>query len=173
MCPQYWLHVSTGRPIDPATPDNNYVSRYIDEQNSPQFPFGFGLSYTSFKYGATQVAGKQLKASVLAPKLGDSGTVLSVSADVTNTGQRAGEEIVELYVRLQGTSVAQPMRALKAFERVALNPNETKTVTFNLPADAFALWNDQNKYTVEAVKATVWISPDSASGEGAGLEIVP
>jgi beta-glucosidase len=171
--PLYYNALSTGRPIDPATPDNNYVSRYIDEQNSPQFPFGFGLSYTSFKYGATQVAGKQLKASALAPKLGDSGTVLSVSADVTNTGQRAGEEIVELYVRLQGTSVAQPVRALKAFERVTLNPNETKTVTFNLPADAFALWNDQNKYTVEAVKATVWISPDSASGEGAGLEIVP
>ena len=149
------------------------MSRYIDEQNTPQFPFGFGLSYTTFKYGATQVAAKQLKASALAPKLGNSGTVLSVSAEVTNTGQRAGEEIVELYVRLQGTTVAQPVRALKAFERVALNPDETKTVTFNLPADAFALWNDQNQYTVEAAKATVWISPDSASGEGIAVEIVP
>ena len=99
--------------------------------------------------------------------------MLTVSADVTNTGQRAGEEIVELYVRLQGTSIAQPARALKAFQRVALNPNETKTVTFNLSADAFALWNDQNKYTVEAAKATVWISPDSARGEGAAVEIIP
>ena len=171
--PLYYNALSTGRPIDPATPDNNYVSRYIDEQNTPQFPFGFGLSYTSFKYGATRVAAKQLKASHLMPKLGNGGTVLSVSADVTNTGQRAGEEIVELYVRLEGTSVAQPVRALKAFEQVALNPHETKTVTFNLPADAFALWNDQNKYTVEAAKATVWISPDSARGEGAAVEIIP
>ena len=171
--PLYYNALSTGRPIDPATPDNNYVSRYIDEQNTPQFPFGFGLSYTSFKYGATRVAAKQLKASVLMPKLGNGGTVLSVSADVKNTGQRAGEEIVELYVRLEGTSVAQPVRALKAFEQVALNPDETKTVTFNLPADAFALWNDQNKYTVEAAKATVWISPDSARGEGAAVEIIP
>ncbi len=171
--PLYYNALSTGRPIDPATPDNNYVSRYIDEQNTPQFPFGFGLSYTSFKYGATRVAAKQLKASHLMPKLGNGGTVLSVSADVTNTGQRAGEEIVELYVRLEGTSVAQPVRALKAFEQVALNPHETKTVTFNLPADAFALWNDQNKYTVEAAKATVWISPDSARGEGAAVDIIP
>jgi len=171
--PLYYNALSTGRPIDPATPDNNYVSRYIDEQNTPQFPFGFGLSYTSFKYGATRVAAKRLKASHLMPKLGNGGTVLSVSADVTNTGQRAGEEIVELYVRLEGTSVAQPVRALKAFEQVALNPHETKTVTFNLPADAFALWNDQNKYTVEAAKATVWISPDAARGEGAAVEIIP
>ena len=171
--PLYYNALSTGRPIDPATPDNNYVSRYIDEQNTPQFPFGFGLSYTSFKYGATRVAAKRLKASHLMPKLGNGGTVLSVSADVTNTGQRAGEEIVELYVRLEGTSVAQPVRALKAFEQVALNPHETKTVTFNLPADAFALWNDQNKYTVEAAKATVWISPDSARGEGAAVDIIP
>jgi len=171
--PLYYNALSTGRPIDPATPDNNYVSGYIDEQNTPQFPFGFGLSYTSFKYGATRVAAKQLKASHLMPKLGNGGTVLSVSADVTNTGQRAGEEIVELYVRLEGTSVAQPVRALKAFEQVALNPHETKTVTFNLPADAFALWNDQNKYTVEAAKATVWISPDSARGEGAAVDIIP
>jgi beta-glucosidase len=171
--PLYYNALSTGRPIDPITPDNNYVSRYIDEQNSPQFPFGFGLSYTSFKYGATQVATKQLKASALTPTLGNRETALTVSSDVTNTGQRAGEEVVELYVRLQGTSIAQPVRALKAFQRVVLNPHETKTVTFNLSADAFALWNDQNKYTVEAAKATVWISPDSARGEGAGVEIVP
>jgi len=171
--PLYYNALSTGRPIDPATPDNSYVSRYIDEQNSPQFPFGFGLSYSSFRYGPTQVAAKKLRASALAPRLGSGETVLTVSADVTNSGRRAGEEVVELYVRLQGTSIAQPVRALKGFERVMLNPNETRTVKFDLPADAFALWNDHDQYTVESAKATIWIGPDSASGQETALEIVP
>ena len=170
--PIYYNALSTGRPIDPTTPDNSYVSRYIDEQNSPQFPFGFGLSYTSFKYGGVKISASSLKASTLASNLGG-GTMLTASAEITNTGSRAAEEVVQLYVRLQGTSVAQPVRSLKAFERVALNPNESRTVTFNLPPDAFALWDDQNKYTVEPAKATIWVSPDSASGQGIPLEIVP
>lgn len=178
--PLYYNALSTGRPAGkadlshpPNTAEEKYLSRYIDEQDSPQYPFGFGLSYTTFRYAATKINEKQLKASSLAPKLGGSDTALTASTDVTNSGSRAGEEVVQLYVRLQGTSVAQPVRALKAFQRVKLNPGETKTVTFKLPADAFAMWNDQNKYTVEAARATVWISPDAASGEEATLDIVP
>jgi len=178
--PLYYDALSTGRPASavdlnhpPAESDDKYVSRYIDEPNGAQFPFGYGLSYTSFRYGSTEVTEKQLRASTLAAKLGENETVVTASADVTNTGSRSGEEIVELYVRLQGTSVAQPVRALRAFERIALNPGETRKVTFKLPADAFALWNDQNKFTVEASKVTLWISPDSTSGTAAELVIAP
>ncbi|MBZ5550990.1 MAG: fibronectin type III-like domain-contianing protein [Acidobacteriia bacterium] len=94
-------------------------------------------------------------------------------ADVSNTGSRAGEELVQLYVRLQGTSTAQPVRALKGYQRIALAPGETKKVKFNLEPDAFAIWNDHNEFAFEPAKVTVWISPDSAGGSEAKLEILP
>jgi beta-glucosidase len=175
--PLYYNALSTGRPPELANPpDDKYVSRYIDEQNSPQFPFGYGLSYTSFRYGAIEVSRNQLKASSLNAMLGTGGVqnpALTASAEVTNTGSRAAEEVVQLYVRLQGTSVAQPVRALKGFQRVALAPGETKKVTFDLGPDAFAMWNDRNQFAVETAKLSVWISPDSAHGTAAAVEIVP
>ncbi len=178
--PLYYNALSTGRPIDNTDPtkppsDDKYLSRYIDEQNSPQFPFGYGLSYTSLRYGATEVSMNQLKASSLNAMLGTGGVhnpALTASAEVTNTGSRAAEEVVQLYVRLQGTSVAQPVRALKGFQRVALGPGETKKVTFDLGPDAFAMWNDRNQFAVEPAKLSVWISPDSAHGTASAVEIV-
>jgi beta-glucosidase len=175
--PLYYNALSTGRPAELANPpDDKYVSRYIDEQNSPQFPFGYGLSYTSFRYDATEVSRKQLKASSLKAMLDGSGVrkpALTASAEVTNTGSRAAEEVVQLYVRLQGTSVAQPVRALEGFRRVALAPGETKKVTFAVEPDAFAMWNDRNQFAVEPAKVSIWISPDSAHGTAGALEIVP
>lgn len=181
--PLYYNALNTGRPAaaksadltkPPAGGDEKYVSRYIDELNSPQFPFGFGLSYTSFEYGSTEIGAKQLKASSLNAGLGGKAPrVLTASASITNTGKRAGEEVVQLYVRLEGTSLAQPVRALKGFQRITLAPGETKKVTFDLEPDAFALWNDKNQFAAESSRATVWISSDSASGAGATLDIVP
>jgi beta-glucosidase len=178
--PLYYNALNTGRPADkadltkpPGDADDKYVSRYIDEQNGPQFPFGHGLSYTSFHYGPTEVSEKQLKASELTTELHGGAIGRTATAEVTNMGSRPGEEVVQLYVRLNGTSVAQPVRALKGFQRVSLAPGETKKVTFALAPDAFALWNDRNQLAVEAAKATVWISPDSAHGSAATVEILP
>ena len=179
--PLYYNALSTGRPIDNTDPtkppsDDKYLSRYIDEQNSPQFPFGYGLSYTSLRYGATEVSRNQLKASSLNAIHDASGMhepALTASAEVTNTGSRAAEEVVQLYVRLQGTSVAQPVRALKGFRRVALAPGETKKVTFAVGPDAFAIWNDRNQFAVEPAKVSIWISPDSEHGTAGAVEIVP
>jgi beta-glucosidase len=98
---------------------------------------------------------------------------VTVEADVTNTGLLPGEELVQLYVGLRGTSTAQPVRALKGFQRVSLAPGETKRVTFRMAPDAFAIWDDRNQFAVEVAKASVWISPDSASGSEAELEILP
>jgi beta-glucosidase len=181
--PLYYNALSTGRPpgkIDLTTPpkdvETKYVSRYLDEQNTPQFPFGYGGSYTTFGYGATKISKSQLSAAALNRGLKGK-TVesdqLTVEDDVSNTGSRAGEELVQLYVRLRGTSTAQPVRALKGFQRIALAPGETKHVTFHLPPDAFAIWNDHNEFAAEPAKVTVWISPDSASGSDAELEILP
>jgi beta-glucosidase len=94
-------------------------------------------------------------------------------ADVRNTGSRAGDETVQLYIRLQGTSTAQPGRALKGFQTVSLAPGESKRVKFELPAEAFAIWNDRNQFAAEPSKLTVWISPDSAHGTPAEAEITP
>ena len=181
--PLYYNALSTGRPpgkIDLARPptdvESKYVSRYIDEQNTPQFPFGYGGSYTTFAYGPTEISKTQLSAADLNQSLsGKAGTrdSLTVEAAVSNTGSRAGEELVQLYIRLQGTSTAQPVRALKGFQRIALAPGETKKVTFHLEPEAFAIWNDRNEFAVEPAKVTVWISPDSASGSDAKLEILP
>ena len=180
--PLYYNALSTGRPAGdtdlsrpPPKGTEKYVSRYIDEQNSPQFPFGFGLSYTSFRYGQPQISVKEVSARALNQELRlskrQAGGSVSVSAEVTNTGVREGEETVQLYVRLQGTSVAQPVRALKGFQRIRLAPGETRKVTFNLSADSFSFWNDQNKFEVEPALATIWISPDSARGSAVTLEI--
>jgi beta-glucosidase len=181
--PLYYNALSTGRPpgkIDltrpPSDTESKYVSRYLDEQNTPQFPFGYGGSYTSFSYGPTAVNKTKLSAAELNQGLaGGSGQtdVLTADATVSNTGSRSGEELVQLYVRLQGTSTAQPVRALKGFQRVALAPGESKKVTFQVPADALAIWNDHNRFAVEPARLTVWISPDSASGSEAKLDILP
>src|SRR5436190_681135 len=188
--PLYYDALSTGRPpgnIDltrpPKNSDEKYVSRYIDEQNTPQFPFGYGLAYTTFRYGATQASSPfasdapQLSAKALNAQLRTSNPqtsrALTVSAEITNTGTRAGEETVQLYVQLRGTSVALPVRALSGFQRISLAPGEKKEVKFELGPEALACWNDQNKFAVEPARSTGWISPSSSHGEGKTLEITP
>jgi beta-glucosidase len=179
--PLYYNALNTGRPagdIDLTHPPKNgekYVSRYIDEQNSPQFPFGYGLSYTHYRYGTLQIDKTQLSAKALNDDLhgGErgAGTALTVSSEITNTGTRAGVETVQLYVQLRGTSVAQPVRALCGFQQIALAPGETRKVTFALGAEVFALWNDQSKFAVEPARVTLWVSPDSSRGSEIKLQI--
>jgi beta-glucosidase len=180
--PLYYDALNTGRPAGnmdlthpPANGIEKYVSRYIDEQNSPQFPFGYGLSYTDYRYANLQIDKTELSAKALNDELHGggraAGTSMTASAEITNTGTRAGEETVELYVRLRGTSVALPVRALSGFQRIALAPGETRKVTFALGAEAFAFWNDQNLFAVEPSLVTLWIGPDSSRGSEAALQI--
>jgi beta-glucosidase len=182
--PLYYNALNTGRPADKSDltkplggSDDTYVSRYIDERNDPQFPFGYGLSYATFRYGTAAVSGGEPNATALTAALRDSAAsrsaVLTVSTDVTNTGSRAGEEVVQLYVRLMGTTVAQPVRALKGFQRISLAPGETKKVTFQLDPQTLALWDDRNQWVVEPARLALWISADSAQGTPAIVEIRP
>lgn len=180
--PLYYNHLNTGRPpgdVDllkpPADIVSRYVSRYIDEQNSPQFPFGYGGSYTTFSYGSTRMSTNKLSAAQLNKNLNTPETAAAVIAEttVTNTGSQAANEVVELYIRLQGTSVAEPVRALKGFQTIAIAPGESKQVKFELKPEAFAIWNDRNQFAAEPAKVTVWISPDSAHGSPVQAEIVP
>lgn len=177
--PLYYDALDTGRParnVDLTKPPfdtpSKYVSRYIDEQNSPQFPFGSGLTYTTFRYGAPQLSANRLSAKTLNLQSHDAKpSSTTVSAEITNTGSRPAEETVQFYVGLEGTSTAQPVRALKGFQRIQLAAGETRRVTFELTPDALALWDIANKYVVEPARVKVWISPDSAQGSEATLEI--
>ena len=178
--PLYYDALSTGRPANgvdlshpPADAKEKFISRYLDEPNSPQFPFGFGLSYTTFRYGPVRLGARQLDAARVATMLrgNEAKPVLTATAEITNTGKVAGEEVVQLYLRLQGTTMSLPVRELKGFQRVSLKPGESRTVTFDLTPDAFAFWNAQNHLTVEPAKVTIWVAPDSARGESATFEL--
>ena len=177
--PLYYNALDTGRPPDgidltkpPSDVASRYVSRYIDEQNTPQFPFGYGESYTTFSFGATKISTQKLSAAVLNKNLKGAAAMVA-ETDVTNTGSRSGDEVVQLYIRLQGTSVAEPVRALKGFQNLTLGPGETKHVKFELKPDAFAFWNSRDQFVAEPSKLTVWISPDSAHGTAADAVIAP
>lgn len=181
--PTYYNALTTGRPatnVDLTHPPRNaqekYVSRYIDELNAPQFPFGFGLSYTEFLFtrpeiSATKLSARELNEALRHPNPGVK-AALTVSAEVSNSGNVAADEVAQLYVQLRGTSVAEPARALKGFERVSLAPGERKKVTFALSADSFALWDIQNELNVEPCHVRIWVSPDASQGESIDLDIV-
>ena len=148
--PIYYYHKNTGRPPT----DDRYTSKYIDTPSTPLYPFGYGLSYTSFGYA---------NLNVTPDKMGRSGT-LTVSADVTNNGKRAGREIVQLYVRDLVASITPPVKRLRGFEHVDLQPGETKTVRFTLSGDDLRFYNAHLEFVVEPGDFSVWIGPDSANG---------
>jgi len=177
--PLYYNALNTGRPAadlaHPGEPgEKKFLSRYLDEQNSPQFPFGFGLTYTTFDYGSTEASAKQISFANLQRAFAERSrrrTVLSVSAEVKNTGPRVGEALAQLYIRLDGTSIAMPVRMLKGFQRVTLAAGESRKITFDLDAETLSFWGADNKFGVEPARLTVWIAPNSAGGQGATLDI--
>jgi beta-glucosidase len=173
--PLYYNALNTGRPAEgidlthrPRTAAERFRSRYMDELNSPLFPFGYGLSYTRFTYSPLTLSSKTLSARAL-----NSGQAepLRVSAEVKNTGGRSGEEIVQLYIREQGTSVARPVREMKGFRRIALAPGESRRVEFTIGRDELAFWNIDMKEVVEPARVTVWVGPSSVEGSQGGFEI--
>ncbi len=177
--PLYYNAQNTGRPAaDPEHPaekgETKFLSRYIDEENTPQFPFGFGLTYTTFRYGPTEASARQISLATLKQAFvnrGKDAKVLSVSTEIKNIGGRAGEALAQLYVRLDGTSVAMPVRMLKSFQRVNLAAGESRKVTFDLDAGTFAFWGAENKFGVEPARVTIWIAPNSGEGQGTTLDV--
>ena len=167
QAPFYYNHNNSGRPCNGTETLLNDIpiaagqtslgctSYYLDTGYGPLFPFGYGLSYTTFKYG---------KPSVEKAELGRD-DVLRVSFDLSNTGNCEGTEVAQLYVQDRVGSVVRPVKELKRFERVTLAPGETKTVTFELPVAELAFWNIDMEYVVEPGDFRLWVAGDSASGE--------
>src|SRR5947209_396819 len=155
--PVYYAHKNTGRPVEGEGTlqfDEPFKSTYLDEPNAPLFPFGFGLSYTFFSY---------TDLSVETPSVGLDGT-LACSARVTNTGDRSGVETVQLYVRDLVASVTRPVRELKGFVRVRLQPGESQTVRFEVPIRSLGFIGADNTYVVEPGEFQLWIAPDATRG---------
>jgi beta-glucosidase len=175
--PLYYNYLPTGRPptgIDLSQPpggDTRFFSRYIDVPNSALFPFGYGLSYSSFSYNDVKVS----RSSIPLPQaLANRGkTLIEATATVSNTGNRTATEVVQCYVRNLGASIEQPVRSLKGFERVTLAPGEAKQVSFQLGFKELSFFNLENKPTVEATQYTVWIGGSSLASQEATFEVVP
>jgi len=161
--PIYYAHLNTGRPPSPSelgipagTPvdPKGFTSKYLDVDFTPAYPFGFGLSYTTFEYSNVNVSASQM----------GTGGRLTVNADVANTGSRDADEIVQLYIHAPAGGVARPVRELKGFQRIHLQAGEKRTVAFNLGASDLAAYNSAMRLIAEPGKYEVWVAPDSTSG---------
>jgi beta-glucosidase len=135
---------------------------YLFDDESPLFPFGHGLSYTSFEVGEPQVTNRKVKV----------GEDVVVTVDVRNTGKRRGDEVVQLYVRDEVASVTRPVKLLKAFERVTLEAGELRTLRFVLPSSAFAIWDEQMHEVVEPGVIGIMAGPDSENLRSVEIELV-
>ncbi len=142
---------SLGQLPDFYNADPSRMYKYVDDDGKPLFPFGFGLSYTAFSYD-------HLTAKAPAP--GSSGDV-EVSVDVTNTGDREGDEVAQLYLRQNTSSVETPGRSLKGFSRIRLKAHEIRTVTFHVPQTELAIWSAQGQWVVEPGEFTIWTGGSS------------
>jgi beta-glucosidase len=157
--PIYYNHLNTGRP---AEAQNKYSSKYLDVPWTPQFPFGYGLSYTTFKLSNLQLSAPRIRVD----------DKLTVSVDVENTGKRAGDEVVQLYIRDPVASMARPVKELKGFQRVTLQPGEKKHVDFTLTRDALAFWNREMRFVVEPGDFNVMVGSNSQDVLEAKFEVV-
>ena len=145
--PVYYNHKSTGRPNEPA-PDEVFWSHYIDETNEPLYPFGYGLSYTSFEYSNLNVEKT-------------SNTSIKVTFDLKNTGELKGKEVAQVYIRDLFASVIRPVKELKGFELIELNAGETKTLEFNLTKAELGFYNNQGEFVFESGEFQIFIGGSS------------
>ncbi len=161
--PIYYAHKNTGRPPSPdslgipmGTPvdPKGYTSKYLDVDFTPEYPFGYGLSYTTFSYANLRLSAENIPV----------GGRLTASVDVTNTGDWPGVEIVQLYTRDLVASLTRPVKELKGFRRVRLAPGETKTVSFTLTTDDLRFYDSKGRHIVEPGRFHLWIGPSSAEG---------
>lgn len=165
--PLYYNHKNTGRPASPkeyvhidSIPIGAWqsslgnTSHYLDAGYEPEYPFGFGLGYTSFEYSNLIMS---------AASLGTSNSI-EASIDVTNTGKRKGDELIQVYIQDVAASITRPVKELKRYKRISLDPKEKQTITFEITIKDLKYYNNQLQYGVEKGKFNIWIGANSASG---------
>ena len=180
--PLFYNQLPTGRPADdvdlshPPTGEDKYLSRYIDETNAPLYSFGYGLSYTHFSYSPVKLSQASISSDDLVHPKGhffSPARNIRVSADVTNTGPVAGVEVAQLYIRNTGGSVEEPVRELKSFARVSLQPGESKHLEFTLGFDELSYYNLDMLRVIEPTEYRVWVGGSSEASQGASFEVTP
>ena len=148
--PVYYNHLPTGRPFDA---NNKFTSKYLDIPNDPLYPFGFGLSYTTFNMGEIRLNKKELS--------GDE--ILQAAVTLTNIGKVAGEEVVQLYIGDPVASISRPVKELKGFQKIYLKPGEEKLITFSITPDALKFYNPDLIYDWESGEFNIFIGTSSAT----------
>ncbi len=159
--PLYYAHKNTGRPLEPGKWFSKFRSNYLDVSNDPLYPFGYGLSYTTFEYG-------ELKLNKKSMAISDS---LTVSVDVTNAGRVDGAEVVQLYIRDLVGSVTRPVRELKGFKKIFLKTGETKTVTFKITEEDLSFYRSDLTYGCEPGEFEIYIGGDSNATRSASFTL--
>jgi beta-glucosidase len=146
--PLYYNHKNTGRPYDP---NNKFTSKYLDSPNEPVYPFGYGLSYTSFVYSDIKLSKNKLQ--------GDEKLIASVT--LNNSGKMAGEEVVQLYIHDMEASISRPVKELKNFKKVLLQPGEKKEISIEITTKDLQFYNSDLKYDWEPGDFTIYIGSNS------------
>ena len=157
--PLYYNHKNTGRPFDGNGPAK-FKSDYIDIANEPLYPFGYGLSYTSFDYSQVKLRKSNLKGN----------EVLTATVTVTNTGKLAGEEVVQLYISDPVASISRAVKELKGFKKISLQAGEKKDVTFNITTDDLKFYNSSLKYDWEPGQFIIQIGTNSSQTQSASVQ---
>lgn len=184
--PLYLSQLPTGRPatgVDLSHPPTDgtekYVSRYIDVPNSPLFPFGHGLSYTEFRFSPVHLSTATVPMAQLTEGADKSGTAagnhaaVEATTTLTNTGAVAGTEVAQLYIEIRGASVEEPVRRLEGFQRVTLQPGESKQITFRLGFPELSFIDARSRRVVEPADYRVFVGGDSTATQSAEFKVVP
>jgi beta-glucosidase len=158
--PIFYNHKMTGRPYNDQVLDK-YKSRYLDVENEPLYPFGFGLSYTTFSYGDVKISKNEISGQ----------DKLTVTCQVSNSGSRAGEEVAQLYIRDLVGSVTRPVKELKGFQKIILRPGESREVTFTISPADLSFWRKDMTFGYEPGKFVVFIGGNSRDTKQAEFEL--
>ena len=159
--PVFYYEKNTGRPI--YLPNDKYKSKYLDSPNEPLYPFGYGLSYTDFKYSNLILSSPKMK----------KGHTIDATVTVTNIGSRTGEETVQLYIRDLIGSVTRPVKQLKGFQKVALAPGESRTVTFTIDDEMLSFWRHDMTFGIEDGDFKVMVGGSSSDLLQTSFSLVP
>ena len=160
--PIYYSHKNTGRPLEEGKWFSKFRSNYLDVTNEPLYPFGYGLSYTTFSYGDIKLSASSFKA----------GESITAKVTVSNTGKYEGKEVVQLYTRDMVGSITRPVKELKGFQKISLKPGESKEVTFTISADDLKFFNADLQYVAEPGDFKLFIGSNSRDVKEADFKLL-